>query len=144
MSRKYEPTVLSNELSDLMFWLKEVGQYEHLVRTRPGIMYFRGQKEEWKRRGQWVNCLLCYRQAGPEGSDVQLVGVLNHFPVDFPDEGEKAGNITIFVAPWYKRRGVGTELLNEAIRRWRVDLGQQNYTVAGAAFANAFVARRAS
>ena len=140
--RVYAPSVYSPLLGTPEYWDVEAAQYAHLRRSKPGLMYFRGRTPEWAAQGRWVDCLLCYRRHGYERKGpVELVGVLNHFPVDFPESDDRAGDFTVFVAPWFKRQGVATALLSEAHRRWTIDLDQQKFTVEGAAFINAFIAR---
>jgi hypothetical protein len=69
----------------------------------------------------------------------ELVGILNHYPVDMPLE--KKGNFNIFIDPKAKRQGIATALVSEAIKRYNVDLRQQRYSREGAAFINEFVRR---
>jgi ribosomal protein S18 acetylase RimI-like enzyme len=49
-----------------------------------------------------------------------------------------AGEFNIAVQKEFRRRGIGTALLKEAIRRFKVDLEKQEYTRNGAALANRF------
>ena len=62
-------------------------------------------------------------------------GILNHFPADIPGPfPERAGNVTIMVDPRFRRKGIGSKLLAEAMRRWHIDLANQDYTPLGWAF----------
>jgi GNAT superfamily N-acetyltransferase len=70
----------------------------------------------------------------------ELRGILTYFPIDYPC-GDKAGEFMAVVDPAYRRRGVATALLAEAVRRWQIDLTKQRYTREGAAFAKSFEAR---
>lgn len=93
----------------------------------PGLSYFRGDVE----RGKWVDCLLWRDENG------ELLGILNHYPMDMTLE--KKGNFNLFVDPKAKRQGIATALVNEAIKRYKVNLRQQRYSEEGAQFINAFV-----
>jgi GNAT superfamily N-acetyltransferase len=94
----------------------------------PGINYFKGELPD----GKWVDCLL-YRD--DEGV---LVGILNHYPFCFPGLEEK-GNVNIWIKPSRQRQGIGTALVTEAIRRYKINFEQQRYTEAGAQLAKKFV-----
>jgi GNAT superfamily N-acetyltransferase len=79
-----------------------------------------------------VDCLLYRNRKG------HLVGILNHYNEDaYEWDGtllESAGNVNVWVRPNRRRRGIGTILATEALRRWpEVDVGQQRYTEAGRA-----------
>lgn len=111
-------------------WASQAEQYP---RTGPaGISYFAGEVGDGFPP---VDCLL-YR--GDEGT---LLGILNHYSVDYPP-WEKAGNVNLWVYPYAFHRGIGTALLDEAMRRWEIDLDQQRYTHAGAAFVTAYTSRK--
>ena len=85
-----------------------------------GISYFKGVIDA----DRHVDCLLL-RQDG------KLVGVLNHYPIAFPEADEQKGNVTLLVLKPHRRTGVGTALLNEAIKRWNVNLKRQDTTPGG-------------
>jgi GNAT superfamily N-acetyltransferase len=75
--------------------------------------------------------------------DGELKGILMYYPIDYPC-GDKAGEFEVVVHPRYRRQGIATKLLAEAVRRWNIDLTKQRYTRDGAAFAKAFEARGAT
>lgn len=85
--------------------------------------------------GPPVDCLL-WRD--PEGV---LRGILNHYPIAIPPF-EEAGNVNVWVDPDWQRRGIATALCEAAMQRWPVDLDQQSYTPAGAAFVAAWEQRQ--
>lgn len=112
----------------------------------PGIRYFAGDT----RQGV-VDCL-CFRDGNGE-----LIGVLNHYPNDVPNPHygtllgtlfgepeflECAGNINIFIDPDHKRKGIATELLEEAEVRWHIDFQQQRYTDEGVEFITRYLEKR--
>lgn len=80
-----------------------------------------------------VDCLLYRSRKGT------LVGILNHYRDDCYDvDGtllERAGNCNVWVHPRRRRRGIGTALVREAVRRWSIDFAQQQYTEGGRALA---------
>jgi GNAT superfamily N-acetyltransferase len=107
-------------------------EWENQARQYPeqgnGIEYFQG----YYGKGLWVDCLLYY------GSDRQLLGILNHYPFEmFPYQ--KKGSINIQVRSDKRRRGIATALLNEAIKRFRVNLKKQEYTPTGRNFIKSFM-----
>jgi len=77
-----------------------------------------------------VDCLTYRSRKGT------LIGILYHYPVDLLPF-ERAGNVNTWVHPRRQRRGIGTALLREAMRRWDLDPYQQTYTPEGAALMNA-------
>lgn len=96
----------------------------------PGVIY---RKDTTVQFGSEAvsEALLFY---APDGT---LAGLFFYFPKDIwvPDISrpiERAGNFTVIVAPGHRRRGVGTRLLREALKRWNIDFEQQKYTEAGA------------
>ncbi|MGV8972202.1 MAG: GNAT family N-acetyltransferase [Rhodoglobus sp.] len=91
-----------------------------------GVSYFKGVIDSKNH----VDCLLFYK-------DGALVGILNHFPQDFPAAGERKGNITVIVDPAHRRQRIGAELTAEAVKRWDVDLSAQDTTPMGRAFLDA-------
>ncbi len=107
-------------------------EWENQARQYPkqgnGIEYFKG----YYGKGLWVDCLLYY------GNDGQLNGILNHYPFEmFPYQ--KKGSINIQVRSDKRRRGIATALLNEAIKRFRVNLKKQEYTHTGRKFIKSFM-----
>lgn len=84
-----------------------------------------------------IDCLL-YR-----GEDGELLGVLNHYPADYPPL-ERAGNFLVLVKPSARRRGIATLLLDELDTRYGLKAEQQAYSAPGRALvaALAAVARR--
>ena len=97
----------------------------------PGISYFRGDLPS----GLWVDCLV-YRD-----NNGKARAVLNHFPVDTPP-WEQRGNILILVAQEWRRRGIGTALLKEALTRWDIPLERQKSTKDGARFVKRYLQRK--
>ena len=88
-----------------------------------GIVYFKGMLKENK----WVDCLLFY------GEDGTLHGVLNHYPFTyFPYQ--KKGSINLEVRKDKRRQGIATALLNEARKRFKINLKKQDYTPLGKKF----------
>lgn len=71
-----------------------------------------------------VDCLLWRSEAG------ELIGILNHYPFRTA-EGQTPGSINVWVKPSWRRRGIGTRLLEEADRRWQLDLNDQVLTPEG-------------
>jgi len=80
-----------------------------------------------------------------DGSGI-LRGILKYFEKDVRKSDQFgdgylvafAGEVVVIVEPDYRRRGIGTTLLREAIGRWNIDLGRQHYTPSGAAFVDRF------
>lgn len=80
-----------------------------------------------------VDCLVHRSHKGT------VTGILYHYPVDMPP-WERAGNVNVMVHPRRQRRGIGSALVAEALRRWpEIDPGQQDYTPDGAALVNAIL-----
>jgi GNAT superfamily N-acetyltransferase len=96
----------------------------------PGITYF-----EDRVGGIFtVDCLLYRDTAG------ELVGLFEHYPLGLPPfEREKA--IALHVRPDHQRQGVATRLLEEALRRWPLDLDHQAWRGAGRLFYTTWKAR---
>lgn len=120
----WEAQPIQPTLPDVFTWDSQVVQYPH--RGDPGVSYFAGELSD----GRVVDCLLHRDDKGI------LQGILNYYRegVDWgPDE--KPGNVNLWVKPGRERRGIGTELVQDAVRRWGVSLEGQRYTVAGAHFA---------
>lgn len=120
------------------FWSQE---RQHDKSGPPGISYVQNRVEvarvEHKPTGQTisvpsqepVDCLLYRSRKGT------IIGILYHYPVDLMP-WEQAGNVNMWVHPRRLRRGIGTALLREAMRRWDIDPEQQSYTPEGAALMN--------
>jgi len=128
--KKYRATI--PWLPEVLAWQEQAPQYANIKPDRPGIVYFQGTQEGVD---NWVDCLLMFNE------NLELVGILNMYNFDFPP-WEKAGNITMFTHPHKLRRGIASALMDEARRRWAVDLDQQQYTRDGAAFINRYVQQR--
>ncbi len=123
----YEPTVPS---WTYLSWKSQLVQYD--ARGPRGISYFAAEVDD---NPHPIDCLLYRCKAG------KLRAILNYYGVDYPPY-EKAGNVNLWVAPRWQRRGIGMRLLEEADRRWQIDFDQQRYTEAGAALITAFLRRR--
>jgi GNAT superfamily N-acetyltransferase len=101
-------------------WESQAAQYSR--KGPPGISYFRGQVTD----DYHVDCLL-YRD-----EDGELVGILNHYPADFPPY-EREADINVWVRPDRRRRGIGTALGLEAASRWEAPRPDQaRMTASGA------------
>lgn len=97
--------------------------------------------------GQWIDALLHYDDVGA------LDAILYHYPFEFYEYTsaylgsprgsvlEKRGNVNLWVRPDRRRKGIGTQLIKEAVRRWKIVLRNQRYTADGAGFVNGFMAR---
>lgn len=98
------------------------GQFSQYPQSGPdGISYFRGEiNDQW-----YVDCLL-YRKDG------ELVGVLNHYPMDMGPE--RKGNVLVLVHPEHRREGIGRALWEEAKKRWNVVASGQDQTPMGRDF----------
>lgn len=123
-------------LEEIYSFESQVGQYPQ--NGPQGISYFRGADDWMEEQGKWVDCLLFRDENG------RIRGILNHYPFELisPEDArvtEKSGNINIFIDPFYKNKQVGTKLLDEARRRYDIDLNKQTYSTEGAAFINAYV-----
>lgn len=101
-------------------WNNQARQYPE---NGSGIMYFKGILPS----GNHVDCLLYY------GADGLLQGYLNYFPIEIPFLQEK-GSINIVVRHDRRRKGIATALLNEAIKRFEINLENQEYTNDGERF----------
>lgn len=122
--------VAVNDAEVARWWPQQVRCYPQF--GSPGITYFAGVRHDGV-----VDCLLWRDEDGRVG------GILNHYPTDFPPF-ERAGNLCLWVAPGWQRRGIGRALLTEANRRWTIDFDQQLYTRGGLALASAYLAAQAS
>lgn len=101
-------------------WENQARQYP---RYGSGITYFKGICDE----NRWVDCLLYY------GYDNELHGILNHYPFEMPPY-QKAGSVNLQVRPDRRRKGIATALLNEAVKRFNINLEHQEYTPDGERF----------
>lgn len=104
-----------------------IWSWEHQAKQYPaignGIVYYKGMLSDKK----WVDCLLFY------GEDGTLQGVLNHYPfTKFPYQ--KNGSINLVVRKDKRRQGIATALLDEARKRFKINLKRQNYTPLGKKF----------
>jgi GNAT superfamily N-acetyltransferase len=52
---------------------------------------------------------------------------------------EPGGALSITVDPDYRRQGIATELMQEAVRRWPIDFEGQSYSSDGAEFVRKFL-----
>jgi GNAT superfamily N-acetyltransferase len=104
-------------------WESQVAQYPQT--GPPGISYFRGTLSD----DLYVDCLLARDETG------HLVGILNHYPADFPPL-EREGDENIWVHPSRRRQGIGSALLLEARFRWglRSNVGEPKLTETGVQF----------
>lgn len=101
-------------------WENQARQYP---KYGSGITYFKGECED----NTWADCLLYY------GYDNELHGILNHYPFDMPPY-QKAGSVNLQVRPDRRRKGIATALLDEAIKRFNINLDDQEYTPDGERF----------
>lgn len=117
-------------LPDVYSWESQIWQYQECqAPDEEGITYFAGDLPD----GRVVDCLLYWAPIRPEGP-LRIVGILNHYPWD--SALEKKGNVNIWVRRTHQRRGIGSALWAEAVRRWSVNLEQQRFTASGAALAS--------
>jgi GNAT superfamily N-acetyltransferase len=107
----------------------QVKQYP-LLGTK-GIGYFAGDVGDDMPP---VDCLLYRDKSG------KVRGILNHFPVRMGLE--QAGNVAVFIDPSFRRKGIATKLLDEANRRWSINLLQQKFTPLGGAFIKSYITKR--
>lgn len=80
--------------------------------------------------GGTADCLCWRDKAG------QVRGLLYHYRCDFPPH-ERRGNVNLWIDPDWHRRGLGSHLLAEADRHWKLTFAQQTYTTAGLALVRA-------
>jgi GNAT superfamily N-acetyltransferase len=107
-------------------WESQAAQYP--PSGPPGISYFCGKLSD----ELIVDCLLYRDETG------ELVGILNHYPADFPPY-EREGDENIWVHPDRRRQGIGSALLLEARFRWgrRPDVDEPKLTESGVQFVRA-------
>lgn len=121
-------------------WESQVVQYRDAVPPdEPGITYFAGDVSETFPGKPPVDALLYWEQ-NPAGTRLRIVGILNHYPADYPP-WERAGNVNVWVRKSHQRRGIATRLWEEAVRRWNPDLRAQRFTAAGARLAESILER---
>jgi GNAT superfamily N-acetyltransferase len=116
--------LIANVPDEQMYtWESQVVQYPPT--GPPGISYFCGKLSD----ELFVDCLLYRDETG------ELVGILNHYPVDFPPH-EREGDENIWVHPSRRRRGIGSALLLEARFRWglRENVDEPKLTESGVRF----------
>lgn len=101
-------------------WEHQVGQYP---KQGKGIQYFRAKISD----NRWVDCLLYY------GDDSTLHGILNFYPFNFPPF-QKKGSVNIQVRKDKRRQGVASALMNEAMKRFDINLMKQDYSPLGKKF----------
>ena len=123
MEKTMKKATLTNGIAFL--WQNQARQYP---RHGTGITYFKGLCED----NMWVDCLLYY------GYDNELHGILNHYPFDMPPH-QKAGSVNLQVRPDRRRKGIGSALLDEAIKRFNINLEDQEYTPDGERFIKNYV-----
>lgn len=107
------PNYLAWDLQAPQYDIPEVGD------RSPGL-------HEWRVPGEWVrgiaiDVLLHY------DADWLLDGILTHYPDGSPMD-DQPGDITVLVRPDRQRRGIGRLLVEEAVRRWQIDLDTQCLT----------------
>lgn len=110
-------------------WESQQRQYPRL--GAPGISYYAGPMPQIS-PDYIVDCLLW------RDDDGIVRGILNHYGMD-GSLLEARGNVNIWVDPAWKRRGIATALITEAVRRWDIDPAQQRYTPEGSALVTALL-----
>jgi GNAT superfamily N-acetyltransferase len=112
----------------MLGWETQARQYPQ--HGQAGIAYYRGDLKD----GTWVDCLLARNRRGA------LVGILNHYP--HATHWERVGNVNVWVHPRRRGRGTASALMDEAMRRWNINLSRQHYSVSGLAWIERFIAER--
>lgn len=121
-------------------WESQVVQYRDAPPPEaPGITYFAGDVSDVHPGKPPVDCLL-YWEWNPKRTRLRIVGIANHYPVDYPP-WEEAGNVNVWVRKSHQRRGIATALYDEAVRRWNVSLVGQRFTPSGARLAEHLIER---
>ena len=123
MEKTIKKATLTNGI--VFLWQNQARQYP---RYGTGITYFKGVCED----DMWVDCLLYY------GYDNELHGILNHYPFEMPPY-QKTGSVNLQVRPDRRRKGIASALLDEAIKRFNVNLEDQEYTPDGERFIKNYV-----
>ena len=119
---------IEHRINEAMLWESQVCQYPKLGPA--GISYFRGDFPDDPER--YADCLLFRDKHG------KLRGILNHYPV-YISRHEKVGYVNIWVEPRFQRKGIGTKLLAEALKRWEINFEQQKYSPSGERFIRKFL-----
>lgn len=88
----------------------------------PGVSY----SKETAGGGTQVDCLLWRDDNGT------LRGILYHYPQGTP--WEDPGSVNLIVDDSYRKRGIATTLMDEAVKRFKVNLKKQTYTDDGYKF----------
>lgn len=121
-------------ISRALSWESQVVQYQDAPEPdEPGITYYAGDVGP---DVPPVDCLLFWARRIPNGTALHIVGILNHYSVDYPP-WEKEGNVNVWVRQPQQRQGIATALWDEAVRRWDVALDQQRFTESGVQLARA-------
>lgn len=130
METKFNQDALRDRIvfPEVYSWQSQASQYLNVAPNKTGVEYFKGDMGG----GKFVDCLLY------KAKDGYLLGILNHYPFDFLPY-ERKGNVNIWVNPDFKCCGIGTELLNEAMKRWDINFHQQRFTPEGYAFVTKFL-----
>lgn len=112
---------------------------QHPLTGVPHSLVYRRCEDGTFPAGQWIDALLHYDDVGA------LDAILYHYPFEFFEQDgtrlENRGNTNIWVRPDRRRKGIGSHLVREAVRRWKIVLRNQRYTTDGAGFVNGFMAR---
>jgi GNAT superfamily N-acetyltransferase len=82
-----------------------------------------------------MDCLLYYNEG-------DLLGILFHFPNDFPPFVK--GNVNLVVHPKHRRKGIGTMLMDEAKKRWDLKFDSHSFTDDGNYFLYGYVKKKYS
>lgn len=101
-------------------WEYQAGQYPMQGK---GIQYCRANIDD----ARWVDCLLYY------GDDLTLQGILNFYSFNFPPF-QKKGSVNIQVRKDIRRQGIASTLMNDAMKRFEINLMEQDYTPSGIKF----------
>lgn len=122
-----EPEEFNLTYAPILPWDSQVIQYPELGEPDT-IELFLGDESENFPGLPPINCLLW------RDHDGRIRGILNHYPVDYPP-WEKAGNVNVFVQPGWKKRGIGTALVDKAIELFgELNFHQQTYSPEGMQF----------
>lgn len=81
-----------------------------------------------------IECLLFFWRLPTPA--LNLLGICNYYPEGSP-QGEQPHDTLTLVHPDFRRLGIGSALLREAMRRWpQIKLADQTYTAQGWALVN--------
>ena len=98
-----------------------------------------------------------YPQVGPPGFTQQINGSehilflrsdagellgLVFFYADAAPRGARAGEVVLRTSPWHLRKGIMSRMLDEACRRWPIELHRQHYNEGGTKFIQKYLERR--